>query len=215
MIAVLCNFPELGMPPPPTKPTRKRNRKRKRRAASSSSSSSEVSDDSSSEAEAGEQTLKPAQKPAKVAEESSASSSLSEDDSTSSSESESDSEASNSPVKQQQPLSPQPPPELHSKTRHIRASLSPSPPPATLPSFISPGDDGDGQRNKEMQEKFRNFWMASVTDGFREDLEVIQKEPNMNTTKLAMLIDSLASGADVFTSSGSKSGVNEIGVALE
>ncbi|KIL60316.1 hypothetical protein M378DRAFT_44083, partial [Amanita muscaria Koide BX008] len=70
------------------------------------------------------------------------------------------------------------------------------------------------QRNKEMQEKFRKFWMASVADGFREDLEVIQKEPNMNTTKLAMLIDSLASGADVFTSSGSNNGVNEIGVAL-
>ncbi|KAM6492300.1 hypothetical protein JOM56_012024 [Amanita muscaria] len=182
------------------------NRKRKRRAASSSSSSLEVSDDPSSEVE--EQTLKP---PRLLKNHLLQARSISEDKYTSSSESESDSEASNSPVKQQL-LSPQPSPKLHSKTRHLRASPSPSPPLATLPSFISTEDDGDSQRNKEMQEKFR---MASVADGFREGLEVIQKEPNMKTTKFAMLIDSSASGAYVFTSPGSKNGVNEIGVALE
>ena len=56
--------------------------------------------------------------------------------------------------------------------------------------------------------------MASVADAFKEDLEVIRKvrcsplmlqmgyrlcaeEPNMTTSRLAMLIDSLAAGGDV------------------
>jgi len=66
-----------------------------------------------------------------------------------------------------------------------------------------------------MQEKFRKFWMSSVAEGFRDDLEQIRKqEPNMNTTKLAMLIDSLASGADVFRSSD-QGCVDEVGMVLE
>jgi len=68
-----------------------------------------------------------------------------------------------------------------------------------------------------MRDKFRKFWMASVAEGFKDDLEQIRKEPNLNTTKLAMLIDSLASGADVFTSETKrmgKSGVDEVEVIL-
>ena len=72
--------------------------------------------------------------------------------------------------------------------------------------------------------------MSSIADAFKDDLEVIQKvcsclfisvydvpnilglilqEPNMNPSRLAVLIESLASGADVFTSSV-KPGTNEV-----
>jgi len=54
--------------------------------------------------------------------------------------------------------------------------------------------------------------MASVADGFRDDLEEIRKEPNLGTARLSLLIDSLASGAEVFTSA---SGVDEMEVVLE
>jgi len=43
--------------------------------------------------------------------------------------------------------------------------------------------------------------MASVADAFKSDLEEIRKEPSMSKSRLAILIDSLASGADVFASS--------------
>jgi len=60
--------------------------------------------------------------------------------------------------------------------------------------------------------------MASVADGFKDDLEEIRKEPNLDTSRLSLLIDSLASGADVFTSSsrpGDTQAVNEMEVILE
>lgn len=60
--------------------------------------------------------------------------------------------------------------------------------------------------------------MASMADGFKDDLEEIRKEPNLGTSKLSLLIDSLASGADVFTSSSHSDrsgGINEIEVILE
>lgn len=75
--------------------------------------------------------------------------------------------------------------------------------------------------------------MGSVADGFRDDLEQIRKvsyatsaaffvwrftdlkEPHMTTSRLSLLIDSLASGADVFTSSSTKSNnVNEMDIVL-
>lgn len=55
--------------------------------------------------------------------------------------------------------------------------------------------------------------MESIADGFKDDLEEIRKEPNMTTSRLALLIDSLASGAEVFTSSA-KNGINEMEVVL-
>jgi len=59
--------------------------------------------------------------------------------------------------------------------------------------------------------------MASVADGFKDDLEEIRKEPNLGASRLALLIDSLASGADVFTSSrpGDSQAINEMEVVLE
>ncbi|KAF8238134.1 hypothetical protein L208DRAFT_1355439 [Tricholoma matsutake] len=67
-----------------------------------------------------------------------------------------------------------------------------------------------------MKDKFRKFWMASIADGFRDDLEEIRKEPNLGPSRLSLLIDSLASGADVFSSSRSeKSTINEVEVILE
>ncbi len=78
--------------------------------------------------------------------------------------------------------------------------------------------------------------MASVADGFKEDLEEIRKvrlpflclyaritdvclqqEPNLTTSRLAMLIDSLAAGGDVFTSSRVEpdSGMAEMEIVLE
>jgi hypothetical protein len=57
--------------------------------------------------------------------------------------------------------------------------------------------------------------MASVADGFKEDLEEIRKEPNLGTSRLSLLIDSLASGADVFAPSCEVGGINEMEVVLE
>lgn len=56
--------------------------------------------------------------------------------------------------------------------------------------------------------------MAAVVDGFKEDLEEIRKEPNLTTAKLSLLIDSLASGADVFTASG-KGDVGEMAMVVD
>lgn len=58
--------------------------------------------------------------------------------------------------------------------------------------------------------------MASVADGFKDDLDQIRKEPGLTTSRLAMLIDSLASGADLYTSSAAteSSGANEMQVVL-
>lgn len=76
--------------------------------------------------------------------------------------------------------------------------------------------------------------MSSIAEGFKEDLEEIRKvsrysfqtrvglheyllqEPNLGPSRLALLIDSLAAGADVFTSSVSGSGteMNEVDVVM-
>jgi len=57
--------------------------------------------------------------------------------------------------------------------------------------------------------------MNSVADGFKDDLEEIRKETNFGTARLSMLIDSLASGADVFTrSSHGDAEINEVEVIM-
>jgi len=43
--------------------------------------------------------------------------------------------------------------------------------------------------------------MGAVAGGFKNDLEEIRKEPNFTASRLSILIDSLASGADVFAPS--------------
>jgi len=85
-------------------------------------------------------------------------------------------------------------------SRRLPGSRSPTPPPADIPPFLpsQTGTDAAKEREKEMKEKFRKFWMASVADAFKDDLEEIRKEPNLNHSKLSLLIDSLASGSEVF-----------------
>jgi ribosome assembly protein 3 len=163
--------------------TRKRNRKRKRRAASLSSSS-ESSDSTSSEADEQKQ---PTPKTVEVAVEASSSSSSSDSDSESGSDSGTDVE---SPVVTQQAnkkhhnhLRPSTQGELRASEstvkqniRATRASPSPSPPPTIIPSFLpSTNEDPTGLKTQELRERFRKFWMASVAEGFKDDLEQIQK----------------------------------------
>jgi hypothetical protein len=56
---------------------------------------------------------------------------------------------------------------------------SPSPsPPATLPSFLPSSETANNDaesKEKELQDRFRQFWMTSVADGFKDDLEEIRK----------------------------------------
>jgi len=58
--------------------------------------------------------------------------------------------------------------------------------------------------------------MQSVADAFQDDLVQIHKEPGMSKSRLAMLVDSLASGADVFTTNTltETGGVNEMDVVM-
>jgi hypothetical protein len=57
--------------------------------------------------------------------------------------------------------------------------------------------------------------MASVADAFADDLEQIRQEPNMTKSRWAILIDSLASGGEVFSSyAGENGGMNEMDVVL-
>ena len=159
--------------------TRKRNRKRKRRAAFSSSSS-ESSDTSSSEAE--DQQSVPKTSKIAISSAKSSSSPSSSDSSLSNSDSESNSGADEEP-----PATSRPATQKHSSqgelraltptrqnVRATRASPSPSPPPATLPSFL-PSTDEDATKSQEMRDKLRKFWMASVAEGFKDDLEQIRK----------------------------------------
>ncbi|CAE6510740.1 unnamed protein product [Rhizoctonia solani] len=205
---------------PPAKaatiPTRKRNRKRKRRAASSSSSSSDSS--SSSEDESPQVTTIPVSSAGATARVI-----AQQDDSDSDSDSDSSASETSSTVRS---TSPQPTAATESLPKSKRRdSHSPSPPPTNLPSFLPPpGTDNACQREEELKARFRRFWMASVADGFRADLEELHKEPNLTESRLSLLIDSLASGADVFMSapagnSGrgleSISGINEMEVVLD
>jgi len=56
--------------------------------------------------------------------------------------------------------------------------------------------------------------MSAVADGFKDDLEEIRKEPNLGASRLALLIDSLAAGAEVFALSNDDSTINEMDVVL-
>ena len=146
--------------PPPTQ--RKRNRKRKRRAVSTSSSS-DSSSSFSTEDEAPKMTTKivpvvPSLPQPQL-----------ESDSSSDSESSSSNDTTAEIPRGRQPQNVTP------KTRQI--SPSPSLPSATLPSFLPSenAEDDAGSKEKELQKRFRQFWMTSVADGFKEDLEAIRK----------------------------------------
>ncbi|TFK28595.1 hypothetical protein FA15DRAFT_753294 [Coprinopsis marcescibilis] len=206
---------------------KRRHRKRKRRVSvSSSSSSSSSSEGSDSDAEQQTAAVKPQQpqlikKPvAQVVEKdekSSRSSSSSSSDS-SSSESESDSDSSSSDessggrnVARSAAVARATAQNAQAaKTFPRQQSPSPPPPPTEIPSFLN----SENEKEQElMKERFRKFWLASVADGFKDDLEEIQKEPNLGQSRLALLIDSLATGADVFTQKN-ENGVSEMDIVL-
>ncbi|KAJ6596748.1 hypothetical protein B0H10DRAFT_2087897 [Mycena sp. CBHHK59/15] len=178
---------------------RKRTRKRKRRAVSSSASSSSSSS-SDSETEVVQKALF-------------CPSSSSDSDSESDSDAEFDAPAAVPSVKSA-PLNDPPPPRaiLHDPNREDAEQL--------------------------LKAKFKKFWMASVADGFKDDLEEIRVKvryapgflhhmhagylitaaigAQSRRIPLSLLIESLASGADVFTStSQNDQGVNEMEVILE
>ncbi|KAG8742350.1 hypothetical protein FRC10_001631 [Ceratobasidium sp. 414] len=195
-------------------PARKRNRKRKRRAASSSSSSS------SSEDESPQVTTRPAPAPTRVVVQ--ADSSDSDSDSSTSSSSSSSSSGSDSGGSTK--LISEPAAATTIKPKRRRESRSPSPPSTAIPSFLpAPGTEGAQKREEELRTRFRKFWMESIADGFRDDLEELHKEPNLSESRLGLLIDSLASGADVFMAgpsgganrgSESATGANEMEIVL-
>ncbi|OJA12946.1 hypothetical protein AZE42_07481 [Rhizopogon vesiculosus] len=198
------------MGPSAPKPARRRNRKRKRRAASSDSSSS---DDDSSSDESVQPTRQIRAPPTKVPESDTTSSSSS---SSSDSDSESDGDDAGASIvkKQVQVDNPTVP---HEKGASRRNSPSPPLPSAEIPSFLPSNPPADDMAHDQaMKDKFRKFWMSSIAEGFREDLEEIRKEPNLGPSRLALLIDSLAVGADIFTSSVSGSGkeMNEVDVVM-
>ncbi|KDQ28735.1 hypothetical protein PLEOSDRAFT_1038651 [Pleurotus ostreatus PC15] len=194
------------MAPPPAKPIRKRNRKRKRRAASSSSSSSS-SDSNSSDSE----SVSPQKQAPVVATQAHAS----EPSSSSSSSSESDSDDSDVPHRVEP--TKETPGKVHVK-QVPTPERSPSPQPVPIPSFLPSQAEAAEvvEQEKVLKERFRRFWMSSIADAFKDDLEEIRKEPNLDKSRLALLIDSLASGAEAYSSS-LKDGkdINEMEVVLD
>jgi len=87
-------------------------------------------------------------------------------------------------------------------------------------------------QEQQLKDKFRQFWMSAIVDGFKDDLEEIRKvcvamicfwelfnvrfsfqEPNLGPSRLALLIDSLAAGAEVFSSNDDTT-INEMDVVL-
>ena len=154
----------------PAKPARKRSRKRKRRATPSSSSS-----DSSSSEEENPKVVTPQIQKKKTLSESSESS-----------ESDSDSTSNDSEI-----IAEQAQPKVIPPRRH-----SPSPPPIVeKPSLIPFGstekDNDELQKEIALKEKFRKFWMASVADGFKDDLEQIRKVCVFNSQQFVVLIPAL------------------------
>ncbi|KAF8554666.1 hypothetical protein OG21DRAFT_1597219 [Imleria badia] len=186
------------MPEKP-KPTRKRNRKRKRRVVSDSSSSEEDSSSSSSSTSTPKKTVTiPVWQP-KTSENADT-----DESSSSSEESRDDSDPGEEDLHISAPSSrpghPAPPRD------------SPSPQPNDIPPFVP---QNAPESEQALKEKFRKFWMASIAEGFKDDLEEIRKEPNLGPSRLALLIESLASGADVFSSSSAGGCVNEMEVVSD
>jgi len=87
-------------------------------------------------------------------------------------------------------------------------------------------------QEQQLKDKFRQFWMSAIADGFKDDLEEIRKvsvamiclwelsnaqfsfqEPNLGPSRLALLIDSLAAGTEVFSSNDDTT-INEMDVVL-
>ena len=87
-------------------------------------------------------------------------------------------------------------------------------------------------QEQQLKDKFRQFWMSAIADGFKDNLEEIRKvwvamiylwdsnylthiyfpfqEPNLGSSRLAILIDSLVAGAEVYNDTT----INEMDVVL-
>jgi len=61
------------------------------------------------------------------------------------------------------------------------------------------GTEEQRVKDTTLKDRFKKLWMVSVADAFQGDLEQLRKEPNMTTDRLSLLIDSLASGSDIYT----------------
>ncbi|KAI0640549.1 hypothetical protein C8Q79DRAFT_1015080 [Trametes meyenii] len=208
----------MAPPAPKAQAARKRTRKRKRRNVSSSSESSS-SDDSSSDTDAPQQAVVRVAVKGAATKKTQSQPAPTSDPSSSSSSPSSESESSDSDVEPARGLSP-PDAAATKSINPSRRPPSPTPPPTSVPSFLSGPGASEQEKEKEqaLKERFRKFWMASVADAFKDDLEEIRKhEPNLTTSRLAMLIDSLAAGGDVLTSSrvGPESGMTEMEIVLE
>ena len=158
--------------PPPNKPGpgKRRIRKRKRRQASSSSSSSSSSSDSESDSQSAQKLItSPTAIPPAPAEERSEQSSLSDSDS-SSSASDAESLPDGGDARMQSP------PQKRTGMGPPQ-NRSPSPPSPTIHPLVTlnPTTDEEKRRDAQLREKFRKYWMASVADAFKDDLEKIQK----------------------------------------
>ncbi|KAI8055373.1 hypothetical protein BDF22DRAFT_676792 [Syncephalis plumigaleata] len=57
----------------------------------------------------------------------------------------------------------------------------------------------DKSQNDTIKEKFRDYYMSTVTDTFGDDLEQLRQQEELDEHKLALLIDSLETGQDTFS----------------
>jgi len=189
---------------------RKRTRKRKRRNVSDSDSSDSDSSDATSAVDDQPSKAVSTVPAAPEPEGSSDSSSADSSDSDSDLESRGASEV-NSRTKQDLSSTRNP------AAREPSASFTP---PVPAPSIFATNAKGSGNNDEEqrlLKERFRGFWMTSMVDAFRDDLDEIRKESNMTTSRLELLIESLAAGADIYSSSAEPAAndVNEMEVILD
>ncbi|EIW69945.1 hypothetical protein TREMEDRAFT_68390 [Tremella mesenterica DSM 1558] len=146
------------------------------------------------------------------------SSSTSSDDSDDDS-SESDSESGPAPAATQPDSTIEPNKTIRERQR--LPTLSPTPPPRTIPSFLPDPSHGTEEGAKAQEEDrrtaFRRVYMDKLVEAFGSDLEKLRaNEPTLDAKRLGVLIESLASGREVFNDpqSTDKGGVDEVGVLL-
>ncbi|KAG8963476.1 hypothetical protein FRC03_002945 [Tulasnella sp. 419] len=157
------------MAPPQAKSNKRRTRKRRRRAVDTSSSSS--SSATSSEDERPSTVAVPMKKPATPEPASSSTSSASS----------SDSEDFNR-IKQKKGSSTNitdVPLGRDTELPEDRPKRSPSPPVVKPLSFMASMEKSNSsdtmEKEKLLKERFRKFWMSSIADEFKNDLEEIRK----------------------------------------
>ncbi len=180
------HHPPIKMPAAP----RRRNRKRKRRQASSSS------DSSSGESEVPEKTpvnkVPPPIEPQATGSSPSPSLSSSSPSSSDSGGDDNDDDdddappvthpASSSTIPQRSDSGP-----TKARDRH-RSPSPPSPPPANAPPPFLPseGSSSRAQDEQALRNRFRQFWMASVADGFADDLDQIRQVRRLSQTQILL-----------------------------